>query len=41
MLEKSPPWYKGGKFFNPLSEIQGILDHFEFIERLQVIVDRN
>ena len=30
-----------GKYFNSLNEVQGILDHFEFFERLQIIVNRN
>ena len=30
-----------GKAFISLNEVQGILDLFEFFERLQVIVDRN
>ena len=30
-----------GKAFNSLNEVQGILDRFEFFDRLQVIVDSN
>ena len=39
--EKVPPWSVRGKAFNSLNEVQGILDLFEFFERLQGIVDRN
>ena len=37
--EKVPPWSVRGKAFNSLNEVQGILDLFEFFERLQGIVD--
>ena len=41
MVEKSPTLVLHGKFFNSLDKVQGIVDLFEFMERLQVIVDRN
>ena len=30
-----------GKYFNSLNEVEGILDRFEFFERLQRIINRN
>ena len=41
IIEKIPPWSVRGKSFNSLSEVQGILDLFEFVKCLQVIFDRN
>ena len=36
-----PPWSVRGKSFTSLNNIEGMLDRFEFFERLQVLIDRN